>query len=135
MACPLTLGLLGGAEPNATMTPITKGFAFGVATSAERYPRVFPNEAPARPCNSQSASDVQRTIRPRFDRCFFRLRFLSATIEPLEVQRPGRAGHDHFGYLICRSCIDLDPGPTLGLKDFRQTAKAVTGMDAQLRLP
>jgi hypothetical protein len=57
------------------------------------------------------------------------------TIQPLEVQRPGRTFHDDLGNLIRCSRIDLDPRPTLGLKDFRQAAKAIPSMNAQLRLP
>lgn len=117
------------------MTPIAKGFVLRVATSAKRYTRVFPNEAAAWSCNPNLTSDVQWTIRPRIDRCFFRLRFLGAIIKPLEVQRPGRAGHDHFGDLIRASCIDLDPWSALGLEDFRQTSKAVTSVNTQLWLP
>ncbi len=117
------------------MTPIAKGFVLRVATSAKRYTRVFPNETATWPCNSQWPSDIQRTIGPRIDRCFFGLRFLGTIIEPFEVQCPGRARHDHFGNLIRCSCIDLDPRSALGLEDFRQAAEAVTGVNAQLRLP
>jgi hypothetical protein len=117
------------------MTPITKGFVPGVATSAQRDSRVFPNEVAAWPYHSHVTPDEERAVGPRGDRGFLRLRLLQAIIEPLEVQRPRRTRHDRLGDLIRGSGIDLDPRSALGLEDFRQTAKADTDVNAQLRLP
>jgi hypothetical protein len=117
------------------MTPITKGLVPGVATSAQRDSRVVPNKVATWPCDSHVTPDEERAVGPQVDRCFPRLRLLQAIIEPLEVQRPGRTRHDRLGDLIRGSRIDLDPRSGLRLEDFRQTAKADTDVNAQLRLP
>jgi hypothetical protein len=126
----LTFRELRRAEPDADMTTIAKGLVLGVATTAERDTRVFTNGVAARPYHPHLAPDDQRPIGPHFDRCFLRLRLLEAIVEALKVERPGRTRHDHFGNSIRCGGIDIDPRPGLGLEDFRQTAKAVAGMDA-----
>jgi hypothetical protein len=80
-------------------------------------------------------SDVQRTVRARVDGGIIRLRLLWTVIEPLEVQRPGRTGHDHLSDPIHRCRINQDPWPGLRLEDFGQPAIAAAGVDAQFRLP
>ena len=117
------------------MTSITERFILRVAAPAKRDARVFANQLSARSYNPHMTSDVQWTVEPRIDRCFLRLWFLWTTIQPLEVQCPSWAGHDHLGDLIRRGCIDLDPRSFLRLEDFRQTAKAIAGVNAQFRFP
>lgn len=131
----LTFRELRRAEPDPNMTPIAKGFVPGVATSAQRDTRIFTNGVAIWPYHSHLAPDEERAVGPHVDRCFLRLRLLSAIIEPLEMQRPRRARHDHFCNLIRCSGIDLDPRSGLGLEDFRQTAKAFADVNAQLWLP
>jgi hypothetical protein len=117
------------------MTPIAKGFILGVAASTKRYTRVFANKLTSRSYNPQGTSDVQWTIEPGIDCCFIRPWLLGSAIEAFEVQRAGRARHDHLGNPIRGRRINLDPGSFLRLEDFRQTTIAVTGVNAQLWFP
>jgi hypothetical protein len=117
------------------MTPITKRFVLRSTAPTKRDAGIFPNQLAARSHNVESTSNMQRTVGPCFNCCILWLRFLRTAVKPLEMQCAGGTRHDYFSDFIRVGGIYQNPRSILRLKDFRQAAKAIPGVIANLRFP
>jgi len=78
---------------------------------------------------------MQGTVGPCINCCILWLWFLRTTVKPLEMQCAGGTRHDYFSDVIRVGGIYQNPRSILRLKDFRQAAKAIPGVIANLRFP
>jgi hypothetical protein len=117
------------------MASVTKRFVLGGSAPAQGDARVLPDHIPRSVAYSHAPAYEKRPVRTGVDRDLVLRLFLRATVDSAVMERSGRARDDGRGNAVAIGGVYVNPGAPGRIEDAGKKTRAMTGMDAELRLP